>query len=170
VTRGEVVSDVRRIGLVSDTHGLLRPETLAVLAGSEVIVHAGDIGSEHVLRRLAETAPVVAVRGNNDTDAWARGVPERITTELAGVRVHVVHDLKDLDIDPVVNGVQVVIAGHSHRPRIDRRGPVLFVNPGSAGPRRFSLPVTVARLSVGPNGVEAEIVDLGVARSRRGGR
>jgi putative phosphoesterase len=167
VTR-HLASDGRRIGLISDTHGLLRPEALAALAGSEVIVHAGDIGSEDVLRRLAETAPVVAVRGNNDVEAWAQRVPERITTELAGVRVHVVHDVKELDIDPVINGVRIVVSGHSHRPRVERRGPVLFVNPGSAGPRRFSLPITVARLAVGPGGVDAEIVDLGVSIPARG--
>lgn len=151
-----------RIGLISDTHGLVRPQALDVLAGSELIVHAGDIGGVHVLEALAAIAPVVAIRGNNDTDAWARTLEETATVPCRGLRLHVLHDLKTLALDPVAERVAVVVAGHSHKPahRID--GDVHFVNPGSAGPRRFRLPVGVARLTIGAQRIDVELITLDV--------
>jgi len=157
------------VGVISDTHGLLRPAAVAALAGVDMIVHAGDIGSAAILDELGKIAPVVAVRGNNDREAWAASVPETVTTALAGVRLCVVHDLKSLRGDPASQGVDVVISGHSHRPSIERRSGVLLLNPGSAGPRRFTLPIAVARLHLGPGGPRAEIVELDVAGGRRRG-
>jgi putative phosphoesterase len=136
------------VGLVSDTHGLLRPEAIEALAGSDHIIHAGDIGDPAILGALAAIAPLTAVRGNNDTGAWARGIPEARTLELGGVRIHVIHDLGMLRRTP--RGVRVVVSGHSHVPRILEEEGVLYVNPGSAGPRRFRLPVTVGQLRIGP--------------------
>jgi putative phosphoesterase len=136
------------VGLVSDTHGLLRPEAIEALAGSDHIIHAGDIGDPAILGALAAIAPLTAVRGNNDTGAWARGIPEARTLELGGVRIHVIHDLGMLRRPP--RGVRVVVSGHSHVPRILEEEGVLYVNPGSAGRRRFRLPVTVGQLRIGP--------------------
>lgn len=136
------------VGLISDTHGLLRPEALAALAGCSRIVHAGDIGDPAILGALEEIAPVIAVRGNNDRDAWARKIPERQTVEVGRTRIHVIHDLAELDLGKEKAPVHVVVSGHSHRPRAETREGVLYVNPGSAGPRRFKLPVTVARLAL----------------------
>jgi hypothetical protein len=134
------------VGVISDTHGLLRPEALKALARSRHIVHAGDVGDAAVLEALEKIAPVTAVRGNNDRGPWARRLADTELLEIAGTRIYVIHDLAALDIDPVADEIDVVIAGHSHRPasRIDRG--VLYLNPGAAGPRRFSLPVTLARL------------------------
>ena len=146
------------VGVISDTHGLLRPEAVAALDGVRLIVHAGDVGEREVLKRLSEIAPVVAVRGNNDMAPWADALPETEVVKIGGRRLYVLHDLKRLDVDP--RAFDVVIAGHSHRPAVDRRNGVLFLNPGSAGPRRFSLPVTAAHLCVGPGRPTAEIVDL----------
>ncbi len=148
------------VGVISDTHGLLRPEAVAALASVDLIVHAGDIGSAALLDELAAIAPVVAVRGNNDRGRWAAALPETVTTEIAGVRLHVVHDLKTLRGDPATLGVDVVISGHSHKPRVARRAGMLLLNPGSAGPRRFSLPIAVARLRLGRSGIRAEVVEL----------
>ena len=155
-----------RIGVISDTHGLLRPEAVRALRGSAFIVHAGDIGTPEVLAALRAIAPVVAVRGNNDRGAWARTLRDTETVEVAGVRVHVVHDVKELRGDGGAPAVDVVIAGHSHRPGIARRDGMLFLNPGSAGPRRFSLPITVARLSVRGGRAHARIVPLALLSSR----
>ena len=137
-----------RIGVISDTHGLLRPEATRALRGSALIVHAGALGTPDLLDSLRAIAPVIAVRGNNDRGAWARALRETETVELDGARLHVVHDVKELAIDPAARGIDVVIAGHSHRPSLVRREGVLFLNPGSAGPRRFSLPIALARLDV----------------------
>jgi uncharacterized protein len=209
------------VGVISDTHGLLRPEALAALEGVDAIVHAGDIGGAGILDALRRIAPVVAVRGNNDRGAWAASLPEIAKTEIGGTRIWVVHDLSslrahlgrrgpspatacgahdhslrahlgrrgpspatacgahehaELGKDPAFAGVAVVISGHSHSPRVERRGGLLFLNPGSAGPRRFRLPIAVARLHLGPAGPRAEIVELAVtgparrspARRRRG--
>ena len=136
------------VGLISDTHGLLRPEALAALRGVDRLVHAGDIGDPEVLIGLRAVAPLTAVRGNNDRGAWARALPETASVALGAVRCYVLHDLKSLDLDPAAAGYRVVVAGHSHQPRIDERNGVLYVNPGSAGPRRFRLPVTVALLEL----------------------
>jgi putative phosphoesterase len=154
VTPGAVV------GVISDTHGLLRPEAVAALARVDLIVHAGDIGSAAVLEALRQIAPVVAVRGNNDRGPWAASLPEIARTEVSGIRLCVVHDLKQLRTDPASDGIDVVIHGHSHRPSVERRERLLVLNPGSAGPRRFTLPIAVARLRVGPAGLRAEIVEL----------
>jgi putative phosphoesterase len=151
-----------RIGLISDTHGLLRPEALRALAGAELIVHAGDIGGPEVLEALRALAPLVAVRGNNDRGPWATALAETETVETGGRSLYVLHDLKTLDLDPRAAGFDAVIAGHSHQPRIERRDGVLYLNPGSAGPRRFRLPVALARLDVGATGLDAEIVRLDV--------
>jgi putative phosphoesterase len=151
-----------RIGVISDTHGLLRPEALRALAGADLIVHAGDIGSPEVLDALRAVAPLVAVRGNNDRGAWASALPETEVVEAGGRSLYVLHDVKELDLDPRAAGFDAVIAGHSHQPRIDRRDGVLYLNPGSAGPRRFRLPIAVARLEVDAARLDAEIVQLDV--------
>lgn len=149
-----------RIGLISDTHGLLRPEALAFLAGSDQIVHGGDIGNPEILERLAAIAPLTVVRGNNDTAAWARQIPATAHIVPGGVPLYVIHDLKELDLDPAAAGVRVVVSGHSHRPACVERGGVLYVNPGSAGRRRFSLPISVAELLIAGGQVRARLVTL----------
>lgn len=155
-----------RIGVISDTHGLLRPEAVAALRGSDRIVHAGDIGSADVLAKLALLAPVTAVRGNNDVGAWADAIAESETLEIAGVRIHVVHDVADLRRTPPPAGCRVVVAGHSHRPAIAEREGVVYVNPGSAGPRRFRLPIAVAELAIADGAVRARLVELVLQPSR----
>lgn len=149
-----------RIGLISDTHGLIRPEALRALAGVEHIIHAGDVGGVAVIDTLRQIAPVDVVHGNNDKDAWGMKLPARLALELAGVGVHVLHDLNDMDVDPVAAGFHVVVTGHSHKPLITERDGVLFVNPGSAGPRRFSLPVTLGYLTINAGAARAEILPL----------
>jgi hypothetical protein len=151
-----------RIGVISDTHGLVRPEALRALAGAELIVHAGDVGGPEVLEALRMVAPVVAIRGNNDRGAWADALTGTEVVEHGGRSLYLLHDLGELDLDPRAAGFDAVIAGHSHRPRIEWRDGVLYLNPGSAGPRRFRLPVCVARLDVGAGGLEAEILTLDV--------
>lgn len=152
----------RRVGLISDTHGLLRPEAVAFLRGSDFIVHGGDIGRADVLDELAALAPVTAVRGNNDKGPWAGTVQEREALQVGEVSIYVVHDLGELDLDPVAAGFQVVVSGHSHRPSVVERDGVLYVNPGSAGPRRFKLPITVGELMVVEKSVNARVVELDV--------
>jgi putative phosphoesterase len=149
-----------RIGLISDTHGLLRPEALDFLAGSDHIVHGGDIGNPDILERLAAIAPLTVVRGNNDTAAWAGTLPDSARLEVGGVAIHVVHDVKELDIDPAAAGVRVVVSGHSHKPACVERGGVLYVNPGSAGRRRFTLPIAAGELLVEDGRVSARLVTL----------
>jgi putative phosphoesterase len=148
-----------RIGLISDTHGLLRPEALSVLRGSDFIVHAGDIG-EGVLEPLATIAPLTVVRGNNDRAPWAERIQATETLRFGEITLHVLHDLADLALDPNAAGIDVVVTGHSHKPRIERRSGVLYVNPGSAGPVRFRLPVSVALLQVAGRVATARIVEL----------
>lgn len=149
-----------RIALISDTHDLLRPEALAAMRGVDRIIHAGDICGSAVLDALSGIAPVTAVRGNNDRGAWAAHLPVETTVELGGVRLHVVHDIAMLALDPHSAGIGVVVCGHSHRPTIATRDGVLHVNPGSAGPRRFSLPITMAELAIADGAVTARIVAL----------
>jgi putative phosphoesterase len=149
-----------RVGLISDTHGLLRPEALDFLAGCDHIVHGGDIGNAAILDRLAEIAPLTVVRGNNDTAPWAQAVPESALLQLGGVSLYAIHDLKQLDIDPVAAGVRVVVSGHSHRPSSTERDGVLYINPGSAGRRRFSLPISAAELILEGDAVRSRIVNL----------
>lgn len=146
------------VGVISDTHGLVRPSALEALSGARLILHAGDIGSVEVLRALEAIAPVSAVRGNTDVDPWARDLPAREWIAVDGVDVLMLHDRATLDLDPKAAGLSVVVSGHSHRPEAIERDGVLFLNPGSAGPRRFQLPVTVARLRVVTGRVKAEIV------------
>jgi hypothetical protein len=150
------------IGLISDTHGLLRPAALEALAGTSLIIHAGDIGVPDVLTALEAVAPVVAVRGNNDHGPWADVLPETKIVEVGMCRLYVLHDVKRLALDLQRSGVHAVIAGHSHRPLVVARQGVLFVNPGSAGPRRFRLPVAVARLSIVSQTLQAELMTLDV--------
>jgi hypothetical protein len=150
------------VGVISDTHGLMRPQALEALRGSELIVHAGDIGAPAVLDALAAIAPVTAIRGNNDRDRWAQTLPDTAAVEVAGTWLYLLHDVHTLDLDPGAAGFAAVIAGHSHKPLIAERDGALFVNPGSAGPRRFTLPVAVARLFIAAGQVRAEVVELQV--------
>ena len=152
-----------RLGIISDTHGLLRAEALACLRGCDRIVHGGDIGSEDILNQLAAIAPLTVVRGNNDKGAWAEGLPESELFEFEGTHVYAIHDIAQLDMDPSSAGVRVVVSGHSHIPKIENRDGVLYVNPGSAGPRRFRLPISIAEVLVSGGEVSARIIDLEAA-------
>jgi len=149
-----------RIGLLSDTHGLLRPEAKTFLKGSDYIIHGGDIGDPKILEELALLAPVTAVRGNNDKGIWAEMLPVNDCLKVGEVFIYVLHDLAELEIEPVAEGVQMVVTGHSHKPRVYDHEGVLYVNPGSAGPRRFKLPITVAEVIVSGHSVSARIVEL----------
>ncbi|MGJ7607233.1 metallophosphoesterase family protein [Variovorax sp. LT1R20] len=151
---------MHRIGLISDTHGLLRPEATAFLQGSDFIVHGGDIGNAGILEALAAIAPLTVVRGNNDREPWADGIAEMEFLKVGSVVIYAIHDLSQIDIDPAGAGVRVVVSGHSHKPKVEERGGVLYVNPGSAGPRRFKLPIAVAELIVDGDAVSARIVEL----------
>lgn len=149
-----------RIGIISDTHGLLRPEAERGLTGVDHIIHAGDIGCPEIVDALRCIAPVTAIRGNVDCGEWAREYPDTILVRLAGKSIYVLHDLNSLQADPG-GGIDVIVSGHSHVPKIDRVGGVLYLNPGSAGPRRFKLPITLATLELTPDGMRPEIHDLG---------
>jgi len=151
-----------RIGLIADTHNLLRPEAIGALAGCGHIIHAGDVCGPAILEQLRRIAPVTAVRGNNDRGRWADALPAWETAEFGAVLVYVRHDLSEIDIDPAAAGFHVVVTGHSHRPAIETREGVLYVNPGSAGPRRFRLPVAVAALEISGNRISPRIIDLAV--------
>ena len=154
------VKSPRLIGVISDTHGLLRTEALEALNGVDLILHAGDIGNSQVLEALQSIAPVVAVRGNNDIGEWAAKLPECEVVEAGQVNVYMLHNVKEINLNPVAKGFRVVVSGHSHKPSVEERMGVLYVNPGSAGPRRFSLPVSVARLRINGQSVIAELVEL----------
>jgi hypothetical protein len=160
MTRAHAKAGVR-IGVVSDTHGLLRPEATAALTGSDRLIHAGDIGDPAILQRLSGIAPLTAVRGNNDVGDWADALPATCELALCGRRIYVIHDLATLAIEPGAAGIDIVVSGHSHRPRCERRDGVLYVNPGSAGPRRFRLPIGVAMLTIGA-AIDVELVTLDV--------
>jgi hypothetical protein len=148
------------IGLISDTHGLLRPEALRALEGSDLIIHAGDVGDREVLEALKKLAPVFSVRGNVDTEPWALSLPETEVVETDLVKIFVLHDVHALNLDPVAAGFHIIVSGHSHKPaRTEDRG-VLYINPGSAGPRRFQLPVTVARLDLSQNPWQVSFINL----------
>jgi putative phosphoesterase len=153
-----------KVGLISDTHGLLRPEALAALQGSDHIIHAGDIGDPAILESLARIAPVTAVRGNNDNGPWAKAIAASQMLKLDGAWIYVIHDVAELDIDPAAAGVRAVVAGHSHKPASRRKDDVLFVNPGSAGPRRFSLPISLGHLLIRGERIEAQLTTLEVSR------
>ncbi len=150
-----------RIGIVSDTHGLVRPEVLERLAGVDHVLHAGDVGKPAVLDALREVAPLTVVRGNVDRGDWARDLPETEWVELGGRVFYVLHDRNELDLDPEAAGIHVVVSGHSHRPALETHGGVVYLNPGSIGPRRFTLPIAMAEGRIGPDGFQAEIVELG---------
>ncbi len=150
------------MGVISDTHGLVREQALAALAGSDVIVHAGDIGSPDVIAQLERIAPTHAVRGNNDRDAWGSKLPLTKAVAVGDRRIYLLHEIAHLDVDPAASGFAAVIYGHSHRPVIEWRDGVLYLNPGSAGPRRFKLPIAVARLPVSKRGLEPELIERSV--------
>ncbi len=158
---------VKRIGLISDTHGLLREEAMEALCGSELIIHAGDVGKPEILQELRKIAPVTAVRGNVDTEPWAQALPETAVAEAGSVLIYILHDVNALDLNPAAAGFHIVVSGHSHKPGKTERDCVLYINPGSAGPRRFQLPVTVAHLNLGRIPYEVEFVDLEVSREPR---
>jgi len=149
-----------RVGIISDTHGLLRPEAAEFLRGSDFLVHGGDIGNEDILKDLASLAPVTAVRGNNDEGPWAETLAHSEVIQVEGVFIYVIHNIAEMDLDPAAGGFHVVVSGHSHKPSVERRGGVLYVNPGSAGPRRFKLPIAVAELTVSGSSVRARVVEL----------
>jgi uncharacterized protein len=151
---------MKTLGIISDTHGLLRWEAEAALAGVDHIIHAGDVGTPEILERLRRIAPVTAVRGNNDKGSWADPLPATAIVDICGQRLYVVHDIAMLDVDPVVDGIAAIIAGHSHKPAVSEKDGVLFLNPGSAGPRRFNLPVAIAKLIVDQGAIRAEICNL----------
>jgi putative phosphoesterase len=156
------LADAHVLGIISDTHGLMRPQAIKALEGVTMIIHAGDIGTPEVLEALHAIAPVVAVRGNNDKGAWAQGLPETEVVEVGGVALYVLHDVKTLDLDPVAAGFHAVISGHSHQPAMTTQQGILYLNPGSAGPRRFKLPISVARVTVRGNTLDAQLVELAV--------
>jgi uncharacterized protein len=150
------------LGVISDTHGLLRPQAVQALRGVDRIIHAGDVGDPQVLAALESIAPVAAVRGNNDRGGWAQALPHTQLVDAAGSLIYVIHDVAELDLDPAAAGIRVVVAGHSHRPDQHERDGVLWFNPGSAGPRRFKLPIALGRLIIEDGAVRAEIVRLAV--------
>jgi len=156
------ITDLRQwtVGVISDTHGLLRPEAIAALQGSDYIIHSGDVGDADILGQLARIAPVTAVRGNVDRERWARELPETNILQVGAAAIYVLHDVNRLDLDPGSAHFAAVVFGHSHRPAQEMRKGVLFFNPGAAGPRRFNLPVSVGRLWVAGASLSAEIVDL----------
>ena len=154
----------KTIGVISDTHGLLRPEAVSALQGSDLIIHAGDIGRLEVIEQLEAIAPVKAIRGNIDQAAWAEAFPETEVVQANDVLIYVLHNLKALDLDPQAAGFRVVVSGHSHQPKIAEKDGTLYLNPGSAGPRRFKLPIAVGRLTISGKSVRSEILPLDIPR------
>ena len=148
------------LGVISDTHGLLRPEAVEALHGSDLILHAGDVGAPEILEALVEIAPVTAIRGNVDTELWARALPKTEVVEAGGVFIYMLHDLSQLDLKLGTAGFRVVVYGHSHRPTIEEKNGVLYFNPGSAGPRRFNLPVSLGKLLIREREARAELIEL----------
>ena len=148
------------LGIISDTHGLLRPEATAALRGSNFVIHAGDVGNPQILDQLKSIAPVFAVRGNVDTEPWASTLPLTEVVELGNTSIYVLHNLEHLDLDPALSGFQIVISGHTHQPKSQLRDGVLYINPGSAGPRRFSLPISLARLDLSKTPWQVEFLQL----------
>lgn len=161
-SKGTNTRERQVIGLISDTHGLIRPQALAALKSVDLIIHAGDIGKPDVLKALETIAPLVAIKGNIDKDGWAKSLPETKALKINDAQLYVIHNLKELELDPGARGFNVVISGHSHKPSIVTQDGVLFVNPGSAGPRRFKLPVAVGKLRVNGRDVKAELIELAI--------
>ena len=151
---------ITSIGLISDTHGLLRDEAVDGLRGSELIIHAGDVGNPEILTELRQVAPVIAVKGNIDRGPWTSELPRTAALQAGAASIYVLHSLEELDLDPKVAGLDIVVSGHSHVPKHSERSGVLYINPGSAGPRRFTLPVTVARLDLGAKPWNVTFTDL----------
>jgi putative phosphoesterase len=167
LNRNGILEDAAIIGLISDTHGLMRTQALTALAGSDLIIHAGDVGKPDILDQLRAVAPVMAVRGNIDKDIWASQLPMTEVVETSLARIYVLHDLQQLDLDPVAAGFGIVVSGHSHKPGQSERSGVIYVNPGSAGPRRFHLPITVARLDLRRLPWEVDFIDVMEPTPRR---
>jgi putative phosphoesterase len=165
--RNSAVRPAQKIGLISDTHGLLREEALQALRGSDLIIHAGDVGDSNILDVLGEIAPVVAVRGNIDTAEWAKSLPETAVAEAGSANIYVLHDVNAIDLDPKAAGFHIVVSGHSHKPGHSERDGVMYINPGSAGPRRFNLPIMIARLDLSVTPCNVEFVDLEKGRTVR---
>ena len=161
------IASTMRIGIISDTHGLLRPEVTERLAGVHYIIHAGDIGRPEVISGLRKIAPVTAIRGNIDRGEWAAQYPDTALVKLGGRSFYVLHNLKELDLDPAAAGIDVVVSGHSHRPKIETVGGVLYLNPGSAGPRRFTLPIALATLELTGDALRPFIHHIGKMPSRK---
>ena len=151
-----------RIGVISDTHGLVRPEALSALHDSELLLHAGDIGTPEVLKSLESITSVVAIRGNIDRGAWASHLPDETVVEVKGTRLYLIHNVNDFEHDPRRDAYDIVVSGHSHKPSIRKRDGVLFLNPGSAGPRRFKLPVAIAKIRIDGTNVRSEVIELDV--------
>jgi putative phosphoesterase len=160
IRRKQIVIEKGIIGVISDTHGLVRPEAMAALRGVELIIHGGDIGKAEVLHSLSSIAPVCAIRGNNDRDGWAKKLPDVLKLQINGIKFQVIHDVNELESDPNAAEIHAVISGHSHKASVIERDGVLFINPGSAGPRRFKLPVTVARLVIHRGSLSSEVLEL----------
>lgn len=158
--RAQQPNSITTVGIISDTHGLLRPEALTALQGSHLIIHAGDIGKPEVLTALEALAPVIAVKGNNDLGLWAASIPHTQSTTIGGHQILVIHDVKQLDLDPIHSPFTFIISGHSHKPTATEHNGILFLNPGSAGPRRFTLPITVARVKIEGPHVSHEFIHL----------
>ena len=154
----------KTIGVISDTHGLLRPEAIAALQGSGLIIHAGDIGRLEVIEQLAAIAPVKAIRGNIDQAAWADEFPETEVVQANDMLIYVLHNLKALDLAPQAAGFRIVVSGHSHQPKIEEKDGTLYLNPGSAGPRRFKLQIAVGRLTISGKSIQGEILPLDIPR------
>jgi uncharacterized protein len=158
--RAQEKMTAKLVGVISDTHGLLRPEAVATLQGSDYIIHAGDVGDPAILKRLKEIAPVTAVRGNVDRGSWAKKILETNVLEINGLSIYVLHDLNQLDLNPEAAGFSVVVSGHSHMPKQETKNGVLYFNPGSAGPKRFKLPVTVGRIRIQDGKLHGEILQI----------
>jgi putative phosphoesterase len=163
MVRSRISNSQKVVGVVSDTHGLVRPEAINALERVDLILHAGDIGNPEVLETLRSLAPVVAVRGNNDKGEWAESLPDWEVVEIGTVSIYMLHDVKEMDISPTAAEFQVIISGHSHIPKVEERRGVLYVNPGSAGPKRFKLPVSLAQLSIEGTRVVASLIELSVS-------
>ena len=160
-THGE---DKTSIGVISDTHGLMRPEAIEVLQGVDLILHAGDIGTPQVLQKLKTIAPVIAVTGNSDMGEWMNDLPQRAVVQVGAVYILMLHDRQEIDLNPAAAGFRVVVSGHSHRPSVEERNGIVYVNPGGAGPRRFKLPISVVRLTIEGAAVSGRIIELSVQR------